>query len=180
MPGRTSPVKRGKFILEQLLASPPPPPPPDTPPLSERRGDFTRATVRERLEAHRASPSCIACHARMDPLGFALENFDAIGRWRDDERGLKIDASGSLPEGEHFTGPAELRKVLLDRKDEFVRCLVEKMMTYALGRGLENYDRPMVKEIAAAVAKDGYRFSTLVDQIVSSDAFQKRRAKRAT
>jgi hypothetical protein len=178
MPARTSPVKRGKFILEDLLASPPPPPPPDTPPLSERRSEFSRATVRERLEVHRDNPSCIACHVRMDPLGFALENFDAIGRWRDTERGMKIDASGSLPEGQQFTGPVELRKVLLDRKDEFVRCLVEKMMTYALGRGLENYDRPAVKEIAAAVAKDGYHFSTLIDQVVSSDAFQKRRAKR--
>jgi hypothetical protein len=179
MPARTSPVKRGKFILDQLLASPPPPQPPDVPALREqRRSEPTRMTVRERLEEHRANPSCVACHTRMDPLGFALENFDGIGRWRDDERGLKIDASGSLPEGEHFTGPVELRKVLLERKDEFVRCLVEKLMTYALGRGMENYDRVTVKEIAAAVAKDGYRFSTLVDRLVGSDAFQKRRAKR--
>jgi hypothetical protein len=180
MPSRTSPVKRGKFILEQILASPPPPPPPDTPALREtRRTEAPRATLRERLKDHLASPTCVACHTRMDPLGFALENFDAIGRWRDDERGLKIDASGSLPEGERFDGPVELKKVLVGRKDEFVRCLVEKMMTYALGRGMENHDRPTVKGIATAVAKDGYRFSALVDEIVASDAFQKRRAKRS-
>jgi hypothetical protein len=108
-----------------------------------------------------------------------MENFDAIGRWRTDDHGVAIDATGALPEGESFDGPAELRKALLGRKDEFTRCLVEKMLTYALGRGMEIADRRTVKEIADAVATDGYRFSTLVDQIVASDAFQKRRAKRA-
>jgi hypothetical protein len=178
MPARTSPVKRGKFVLEQLLASPPPPPPPNVPSLSERRRDMQSASLRTRLEAHRADPTCVACHARMDPIGFALENFDAIGRWRTDDQGFAIDAKGSLPEGETFDGPVALRKLLMQRKDDFVKALVEKMMTYALGRGLENYDRCTVKEIAAVVAKDGYRFSTLVNEIVSSDAFQKRRAKR--
>ena len=114
----------------------------------------------------------------MDPIGFAMENVDAIGRWRDDDRGHPIDASGSLPEGEKFNGPVELRRVLVARKDEFVRCLVEKMLTYALGRGLEESDRCTVKDIAESVARDGYRFSALVNGIVTSDAFQKRRARR--
>jgi hypothetical protein len=178
MPSRTSPVKRGKFVLEQLLSAPIPPPPPNTPGLSERRDDIRKGSVRQRFEAHRSDASCVACHARMDPIGFALENFDAIGGFREDDRGFAIDASGSLPEGESFNGAVELRKVLVAKKDEFVRALVEKMLTYALGRGLTNDDRCTVKEISAAVAKDGYRFSSLVNAIVESDAFQKRRAKR--
>ena len=179
MPSRTSPVKRGKFVLDQLLASPVPPAPPTVMPLSDRRDEVKKGSVRQRFEAHRADATCVACHARMDPIGFAMENFDAIGRWRDTDAGFPIDASGKLPEGESFTGPAELRKVLVGRKDEFVRALVEKMMTYALGRGLQNSDGCTVREIADAVAKDGYRFSALVNGIVTSDAFQKRRAKRA-
>jgi hypothetical protein len=115
----------------------------------------------------------------MDPLGFSLENFDAIGHWREkDSRENAIDTKGSLPDGESFDGPVELRRVLMSHKDEFVRCLTEKMLTYALGRGLEEYDRRTVKEISDAVAKENYRFSALVDGIVSSDAFLKRRAKR--
>jgi hypothetical protein len=178
MPSRTSPVKRGKFVLEQLLASPPPPPPPNVMPLSERRDEVKKGSVRQRFEAHRADASCVACHARMDPIGFAMENFDGIGRWRDKDGDFAIDAAGALPEGESFNGPTELRKVLMTRKDEFVRAMVEKMLTYALGRGLQNADRRTVREIAADVAKDGYRFSALVNGIVASDAFQKRRAKR--
>lgn len=179
MPSRTSPVKRGKFVLEQLLASPIPPPPPTTPPLSERRDDILRGSVRNRFEAHRSDASCIACHARMDPIGFALENFDGIGRWREKDHNFPIDASGKFPEGETFSGPIELRRVLLARKEQFVRGMVEKMMTYALGRGIENFDRCTVREIAADVVKHDYRFSALVNGIVMSDAFQKRRAKRA-
>jgi hypothetical protein len=114
----------------------------------------------------------------MDPLGFAMENFDAIGRWRDKDGEFPIDASGSLPEGQSFKGPDDLRKVIAARKDDFVRTLTEKMMTYALGRGMEVYDKCTIKDVGAAVAKDGYKFSTLISQIVTSDAFQKRRAKR--
>jgi hypothetical protein len=178
MPGRTSPVKRGKFVLEQLFGSPPPPAPANVTPLSERRDEQKKGSVRQRFEAHRSDATCVACHARMDPIGFAMENFDAIGRWRDTDNGFAIDAAGALPEGEKFTGPTELRKVLMGRKDEFVRALTEKMLTYALGRGMQNADRRTVREIADAVAKDGYRFSALVNGIVTSDAFQKRRAKR--
>jgi hypothetical protein len=178
MPGRTSPVKRGKFVLEQLLASPPPPPPPNIPSFRDRRDDSAKASLRVRFEAHRSDASCIACHARMDPIGFAMENFDAIGRWREKDGGFVIDASGELPEGQSFNGPAELRKVLMGQKDEFVQALVAKMLTYALGRGMELSDRCTIREISEAVAKDGYRFSSMIDNIVASDAFQKRRAKR--
>jgi hypothetical protein len=172
-------VKRGKFVLEQLLASPPPPAPANITPLSERRDDVHKGSVRQRFEAHRADPTCAACHVRMDPIGFAMENFDAIGRWRDDDNGFPIDAKGELPEGQTFNGPGELRKVLVAQKDDFVEALTEKLLTYALGRGLTNSDRCTVREIAEATAKDGYRFSALVNGIVTSDAFQKRRAKRA-
>ena len=179
MPTRTSPVKRGKFVLDQMLASPPPPAPPDVGALSDRREDRRKGSVRQRFEAHRSDASCVTCHSRMDPIGFAMENFDAIGRWRDTDGGFAIDAAGSLPEGETFNGPEELRGVLVARKDQFVHAFIEKMLTYALGRGLELHDRCTVKDIAAAVERDGYKFSTLLTQIVASDAFQKRRAKRA-
>jgi mono/diheme cytochrome c family protein len=178
MPTRTSPVKRGKFVLEQMLASPPPPAPPDVSALSDGREERRRGSVRQRFEAHRSDATCVACHARMDPIGFAMENFDATGRWRDKDGDFAIDASGALPEGEKFNGPDELRAVLVGRKGEFVKAFVEKMLTYALGRGMELHDRCTVRDIAAAVEKDGYKFSTLLEQVVMSDAFQKRRAKR--
>jgi hypothetical protein len=178
MPTRTSPVKRGKFVLEQMLASPPPPAPPDVEALGDGREERRRGSVRQRFEAHRSDATCIACHARMDPIGFAMENFDSVGRWRDRDGDFPIDASGALPEGEKFNGPDELRAVLVARKGEFVEAFVQKMLTYALGRGMENYDRCTVKDVAAALEKDGYKFSTLIDQVVTSDAFQKRRAKR--
>jgi hypothetical protein len=178
MPTRTSPVKRGKFVLDQMLASPPPPAPPDVGTLGEGREERSKGSVRQRFEAHRSDATCVACHSRMDPIGFAMENFDAIGRWRDNDGGFAIDASGTLPEGEQFNGPDELRAVLVARKDQFVHALIEKMLTYSLGRGLELYDRCTVKDIATAVERDGYKFSTLLTQIVTSDAFQKRRAKR--
>jgi hypothetical protein len=178
MPTRTSPVKRGKFILDQILGTPPPPPPADVPALSEKPGDISAKSLRERLQVHREDPTCASCHARMDPIGFALENFDAIGRWRDKDGAFTIDASGTLPEGQSFKGPDELRKIIAARKDDFLRTLTEKLMTYALGRGMETYDKCTIKDISAAVSKDGYKFSSLVSQIVMSDAFQKRRAKR--
>ncbi len=176
-PTRTSPVKRGKWVLENLLGTPPPPPPPDVPPLSEERKIAESDSLRKRLEQHRANPVCASCHERMDPLGFGLENFDAVGAWRTRDGRFPIDASGTLPDGQTFSGPRELRVVLRSRAREFRRCLTEKMVTYALGRGLEYYDSPTVEEIAQDLAQNGDRFSRLVLAIVRSDPFQKRRGK---
>jgi hypothetical protein len=175
-PTRTSPVLRGKWILENLLGTPPPPPPADVPAFPENKKDEARS-VRERLEQHRANPTCASCHARMDGLGFGLENYDAIGRWRDTDGEASVDSSGEMPTGERFDGPAELRSILLDHKDAFVHTLTEKLLTYALGRGLERYDRPVIEEIAASVAADEYRFSSLVLGIVESMPFQMRRGE---
>src|SRR5437867_2973545 len=177
MPSRTSPVKRGKFVLEQILGTPPPPPRADVPQLDDKTREIKGATQRERLESHRADPNCVVCHIRMDPIGFSLENFDSIGKWRDRDGSATIDAAGKLPEGQSLDGPAGLKRVLLEKKNEFVRCLVEKMMTYALGRGLERYDKCTVNEIAARMGQNGYRFSDLTVGIVMSDAFQMRRGK---
>ena len=179
LPNRTSPVKRGKFILDQILGTPPPPPPPDVPALSDKATDVEGSTLRQRLEAHRANPSCASCHARMDPLGFALENFDAIGRWRERDGKFPIDSAGTLPNGESLDGPAGLRKLLLAHRDQFLRSFVQRLMTYALGRGPDWYDVGTVKEICDQAARDGYRVSGVIDGIVHSDAFLKRRAKGA-
>lgn len=173
-PTRTSPVLRGLWVLENLLDAPTPPPPPNVPSLEDAKVD-TAASLRERLEAHRADPSCASCHDRIDPLGFGLENFDAIGAWRDTEADRPIDNSGTLPGGERFAGPVELKRVLLERKHEFARCLAEKMLTYALGRGLEPYDEPTVRAIVRSVENDGYGMATLVYEIVRSLPFQQRR-----
>ena len=175
-PTRTSPVKRGKWVLDNILGTPPPPPPPDVPELKE--GGELKGTLREQMEQHRKDPACATCHAKMDPLGFGYENFDAIGMWRAQDEGKhKIDASGVLPDGSKFDGPAQLRKVLLARKEQFTRCLADKMLTYAIGRGTERADRCSIEETAKAVAESGHKFSELVLQIVKSDPFQKRRAK---
>jgi hypothetical protein len=177
MPSRTSPVKRGKFVLEQILGTPPPPPPPDVPSLSEKKKDLDSASMRQRLEAHRADPTCASCHKRMDPIGFALENYNAIGQWRDKEGEFAIDPSGVLPGGHKISGPEDLKKALLEKKDGFVRCLVTKMLTYSIGRGIEPYDQCTVDDICASVKQNNYRFSSLLAGIVKSDAFQKRRAE---
>ena len=177
LPNRTSPVRRGKFILDQLLGTPPPPPPPEVPPLSEKQTDIDGASLRQRMEAHRENPSCAACHARLDPLGFALENYDAIGRWRDFDGKFPVDASAEMPSGEKFSGPDGLRRLLLNHKDQFLKNLVQKLMTYALGRGTDYHDAPAVTEICNKVAQNQYRFSNLIDGIVHSDAFLKRRGK---
>ena len=177
MPSRTSPVKRGKFILEAILGTPPPPPPPDVPALGEKKKGENAATLRIRLEAHRTNPTCASCHKRMDPLGFALENYDAIGHWRDKEGEFPIDASGVLPGGHPISGPEDLKKALLEKKDGFVRCLATKMLTYAIGRGVEPYDQCTIEDICASVKQNNYRFSSLLIGIVKSDAFQKRRVK---
>jgi hypothetical protein len=172
---RTSPVLRGQWVLKNLLGSPPPPPPPNVPVLAENSGSTTR-TVRALLEQHRANPACAACHELMDPAGFALENWDAVGRWRETDSGEPIDASGGLPDGSEFNGPAGLRKALLARPDLFVRTLTDKLMTFALGRGLEYYDAPAVRKVVADAADDDYRFSSLILCIVNSTPFQMRMA----
>ncbi len=153
---------------------PPPPPPPNASDLKDEGQVVASGSLRQRMEQHRANPSCASCHTLMDPLGFGLENFDAVGAWRDREGAFFIDASGELPDGSKFKGPRELKAILKEKKDDFVRCLSAKMLTYALGRGLEAYDRCAVDDISAAVAKGGYKFSALIHAIVSSDPFQKR------
>lgn len=177
MPNRTSPVKRGKFILDQILGTPPPPPPANVPPLQEAGPSTKVQSVRERLEEHRANPACAACHAKLDPLGFALENFDAIGRWREKDNGIPIDSTGSLPNGEEIDGSAGLRKVLMDHKEQFLRAFVSKLMTYALGRGTTQADAMMIRQIYRAAERNDCRMSSIMSGIVHSDAFLKRRPK---
>jgi hypothetical protein len=175
---RTSPVLRGKWILENILNAPPPPPPPGVPNLDETKVGSS-ASLRQQLEEHRKNATCASCHARMDPLGFGLENFDAIGAWRTHDGKFPIDASGTLPDGRSFQGPQELKAIIKADREAFVECLTEKLLTYALGRGLERYDRPAVKQIAARVAASDYRFSSLVLEIASSLPFQMRRGDQA-
>ena len=177
-PNRTSPVVRGKWLLETILGAPPPEPPPNVPGLPDRGEDGEPASVRERLERHRANPACAGCHAPMDPLGFALENFDAIGTWRaTSEAGQPIDASATMPGGAAFEGPAGLRRVLLSRGGDFAATVTEKLLAYALGRGLEYTDRPAVRRILRDAADDDYRWSSIVLGIVKSTPFQWRRAR---
>ncbi|MCY4076061.1 MAG: DUF1592 domain-containing protein [Acidobacteria bacterium] len=172
---RTSPVLRGKWILENLLASPPPPPPPDIPALAETTDDGAALSMRAAMERHRANPACASCHAQMDPLGFALENFDAVGRWRArGESDEPIDASGVLPDGTSFEGPTGMRHALLRDPERFVATVAEKLLTYALGRNLESYDMPAVRAIVRGAAADEHRFSSLVLGIVQSTPFQMR------
>jgi mono/diheme cytochrome c family protein len=171
---RTSPVLRGKWILENMLNAPPPPPPPDVPNLDEAKVNSS-ALLRQQLEEHRKNVSCASCHARIDPLGFGLENFDAIGAWRTQDGTSPIDSSGTLPDGRSFKGPAELKAILKADRDAFTECLTEKMLTYALGRGMERYDKPVVKQITRRVSASNYRFSSLVLEIVKSLPFQMRR-----
>ena len=176
-PTRTSPVKRGKWVYENVLGLQAPPAAPDVPelpPVGQIKG-----TVRQQLEQHRSNPACASCHAKLDPLGFGLENFDAVGRWRDKDNGKPIDASGVLPDGSKFDGPEQMRKVLVAKADQFRKCLAEKLLTYAIGRGLEYYDRCAVDEIVAKTKAGGDKFSALVVAVVESDPFQKRAAKRS-
>jgi len=170
---RTSPVKRGKWILETLLGSPPPPPLANVPDLDETPAAAASASLRERLEAHRADPNCASCHRRMDPLGFGLEHFDAVGQWRERDGKLPIDARGTLVDGHSFDGPIELKGVLLhQRRDDYLRCLTEHMLTYALGRKIEYFDAAAVDEIVGQLKDDEYRLSTLVTGIVRSYPFR--------
>jgi hypothetical protein len=177
-PNRTSVVQRGKWILENLLGTPPPPPPPDVPELKPVAADGRKLSMREQLEMHRANPICASCHGRMDPIGFALENFDGVGQWRDEDSGVKIDPAGRLPNGQEFDGPAGLRKLLVDKHgDEFVETVTEKLMIYALGRGLAPYDKPTVRAIARQAGGQDYRMSAFIEAVVESVPFQMRRAR---
>jgi len=176
---RTSPVLRGKWILENVLNTPPPPPPPNVPNL-DVAAVGTAVSLRQQLEEHRKNPTCASCHSRMDPLGFGLENFDAVGAWRTQDGKLPIDASGSLPDGRNFRGPDGLKLILMADHDAFARCLTEKLLTYALGRGLESYDRSTVKDITQRIAANNYHFSNLILEIVTSRPFQMRKGNRFT
>jgi hypothetical protein len=178
-PTRTSPVLRGKWILENVMGTPPPAPPPNVPALKESDEGGKVTTVRERLEEHRKNPACATCHRVMDPLGFSLDNFDAVGAWRTKENGLPLDSSGQLADGTKISGVVDLRAALMKHPERFVGTMTEKMMTYALGRGLEYYDMPVVRGIVRESAKDDYRFSSIVMGIVNTTAFQMKRAKEA-
>ena len=168
---RTSPVVRGKWLLENVLGAPPPPPPPDVPPLEEADVSGARS-MRERMERHRANPVCASCHAQMDPLGFALENFDAVGRWRDAaDDGGPIDAVAALPDGSRFEGPGGLRRMLGDRGDELVSNVTARLMTYALGRGVEAHDMPAIRKIVREAQAGGYRWSSIILGVVESTPF---------
>ncbi|MFM9115239.1 MAG: DUF1585 domain-containing protein [Planctomycetota bacterium] len=161
----------------QLLGAPPPPPPPNVPELDKNDGQPLTGSLRQRMEQHRQNPACANCHASMDPLGFAFENFDAIGAFREKDGDFAIDPAGVWPGGKSFQGPAELQAILLEKHEQFTRCVAEKMLTYALGRGLEYYDQPTIDKVAQAVAREDYKFSTLVIEIVGSQPFRFRRGK---
>lgn len=174
-PTRTSPTKRGKWILEEILGSPPPPPPPGVGQLKDEKKFTDTMSLRQRMEEHRKDPSCASCHRRMDPLGFGFENYDPIGAWRTKDGVFPVDASGTLPDGKSFTKPAQLKTILMGQKATFARTFAEKMLTFALGRGMEPADDCILDAIAADAAKTGYKFSSLVRGVVTSDPFRKRR-----
>jgi hypothetical protein len=167
-------VLRGKWVLDNLLNAPPPDPPADVPNLDESKIG-TSASMREQLQEHRKDPTCASCHRRMDPLGFGLENFDAVGAWRTMDGKFPVDASGTLPDGREFKGPQELLTILAEDREAFSRAITSKLLTYALGRGLERYDTKTVRAIAARLPAHQYRFSSLVLEIVRSLPFQSRR-----
>jgi hypothetical protein len=170
----TSPVRRGKWILENILAAPPPPPPPDVPALVMAATDGSALSAREQMVRHREDPACASCHVKMDPLGLALEQYDPVGGFRLQHAGMVIDASATFPGGDTFTGLSGLRQLLLARGDQFTRALVQQLMIYALGRGIEAPDRPELRAIAASAAADGYRMHTIIRGIVSSFPFNHR------
>jgi hypothetical protein len=176
-PTRTSPVKRGKWVLEQILGTPPPPPPPDVPQLKDDAHAISTGSLRQRMEEHRKNPSCANCHTKMDSMGFAFENFNPIGAFRTKDGDFPIDPAGVLPDGKSFKDPNQLKAILKEKKELVARNLAEKMLTYALGRGLEWYDRRAVDTIVAGTAKGEYRFSALVLEVVRSDPFRLRRGK---
>jgi len=175
---RTSPVLRGKWVLENLLSSPPPPPPPNVPALKTEGDSGKPMTMRDAMIQHRANPACASCHARMDPIGFSMENFDALGRWRDRDSFNKIDASGVLPDGTRFEGMTGLRGVLLDHSSEFVSTISEKLLMYAIGRNLQYYDAPAVREISREASRNNNTFAALISGVVKSAPFQMRQTQR--
>lgn len=178
-PTRTSPVIRGKYLLENILGTPPPPPPPNVPTLNEDAVGNV-GSLRQQLEKHRSNPTCASCHSRMDVLGFGLENYDAIGRWRTLDGKFPIDSSGTFPNGKSFASPAEMRTLLKSELPDFARCLTQKMLTYALGRAVERYDRRTVNEIQRKLTASDYKFQTLIFEIVQSLPFQSRRGEALT
>jgi hypothetical protein len=175
-PSRTSVVIRGKYILQNILGTPPPPPPPDVPALEEDAVG-TAASLRQQMEKHRANAVCASCHSKMDPLGFGLENFDAIGKWRSKDGKFPVDASGTLPDGRTFNGPSELRRALLAQMPDFAQNVGQKMLIYALGRGLSRYDKSVVREITGKLAASGYPFQSIIFEIADSLPFQQRRGE---
>jgi hypothetical protein len=177
-PNRTSPVLRGKWLFENILGTPIPPPPPDVPALKDKGVNGERESVRERLQRHREDAACATCHSHMDPLGFALEHYDAVGRYRDvDEARSPVDASGTLPTGAQFTGLPGLRSLLAERRDRFAETVSERLLTFALGRGIEHYDRPALRRIVRDAAATGYRWSSIIEGIINSAPFQMRRSE---
>ncbi|MCO8122937.1 DUF1588 domain-containing protein [Stieleria sp. TO1_6] len=179
-PHRTSPVLRGKWILDTLLGTPPPPPPPNVPELEESAATDQPASLRERLEIHRADPTCASCHSMMDPLGFGLENYDVLGRWRTEVDEIPIDASGELPGGIEFVGPEQLKALLMERKQQFIRNLTSKVLGFALARGLTNDDDCVVEAIGEKLAQDDYKAQTLVREIVHSIPFRYKQGRDAS
>jgi hypothetical protein len=179
LPNRTSPVVRGKWLLENMLGYPPPAPPPDVPALTENGRGQPPRSVRERMEQHRQSPACANCHAVMDPIGFSLDQFDAIGRSRTTESGMPVDATGMLPDGRTIDGVKGLRTLIVGQREQFVRTVTEKLLTYAIGRGAEHYDMPTVRRIARDAAATDYRWSSIILGIVKSQPFQMRTRKVA-
>jgi hypothetical protein len=173
---RTSPTIRGKWLLDNILGAPVPPPPPNIPALEASNEGNKPMSVREMLEVHRRNPVCASCHVRMDPLGFSLENFDGIGQWRTRDAGTAIDASGVLLDGTKVEGPAALRHALVAQKEQFVKTVTAKLLTYALGREIESSDAPAIRAIVRAAAADNYRWSSTILAIVKSAPFQMRRA----
>jgi hypothetical protein len=170
-PNRTSVTMRGRWLLANLLGAPPPPPPPDIPSLDETRGDGRPRSLRERMERHRNSPVCASCHQRMDPLGFALENFDAVGKWRTTADGAPIDPSASFPDGSRFEGPTGLRALMVSHREDFVRTLTGKLLAYAIGRGLDHHDLPVIRTIVREAAPADYSWSSIIAGIVRSAPF---------
>jgi hypothetical protein len=174
---RTSPVVRGKWILDNILGAPPPSPPPDVPALKENEKGQTPRAMRDQMAEHRANPACASCHKIMDPIGFALENFDAVGAWRTRDAGVPIDASGELADGTRVDGVVTLRQALVKRPELFVQTMTEKLMTYGLGRGLDYRDMPAVRAIIKQSARENFRFSSLIADIVNSTPFLMRKSE---
>ena len=177
-PHRTSPTIRGKWLLENILAAPVPPPPPSVNTNLDETKTAKAATVREMLEQHRANPACASCHARMDPLGFSLENFDALGQWRTTDGAAAIDASGVLLDGTKVSGPAALRGALLGKKEQFVKAVTGKLLMYAVGREMDYHDAPAIRAIMRNAATDDYRWSSMILAIVKSTPFQMRQTRQ--